>query len=139
MGHGRPALEQDGCRSAGRQSAYYRYRDSNEARREYDGFPTLLVVTTSAAAEARFAYQAYLAQQRHGTAPLSIFLTTNSRVEACHSGVLGPIWRSAAAPWADEPARVYWLPRLRRQDGTNSGARHPIRQTALTSHSSTAR
>jgi hypothetical protein len=121
---------------AAKLAAYYRYRDLNEARREYDGFPTLLVVTTSEVAEARFAHQAYLAQQRHSTAPLSIFLTTTSRIEAGPGGVLGPIWRSAAAPWANEPARVCWLPRLRRQDGAT---RNPIRQTALRSTISPAR
>jgi hypothetical protein len=96
---------------AAKLAAYYRYRDSAEAKREYDGFPTLLVVTTRAAAEDRFAYQAYVVQQRHCTAPLSVFLTTTSRIQACRDGVLGPIWRSPAAPWALEPARVCWLPR----------------------------
>jgi hypothetical protein len=67
--------------------------------------PTLLIVTTSERADARFAYQVYLAHQRHGGTPLSIFLTTTSRIEACPEGVLGPIWRSAVDPWAAEPAR----------------------------------
>jgi hypothetical protein len=39
------------------------------ATRDYTSFPTLLVLTTSAAAEARFACQAYLAQQRIGGTP----------------------------------------------------------------------
>jgi hypothetical protein len=91
---------------AAKLAAYYRYRDSAEAKREYDGFPTLLVVTTRAAAEVRFAYQADLLQQRHCAAPLSVFLTTTSHIQACREGVLGPIWRSPAAPWALEPSRV---------------------------------
>lgn len=95
---------------AAKLAAYYRYRDSAAAHREYVGFPTLLVVTTRSAAEARFAYQAHLAQQRYCTAPLSMFLTTTGHIQASRGGVLGPIWRSAAAPWAAEPARGFWLP-----------------------------
>jgi len=92
-------------------AAYFRYRDAGMAARDYSGFPTLLVVTTSAAAEARFAYQAYLMQERRGGTPLLIFLTTIGRIEGCPDGVLGPIWRSPAEPWAHEPARSCWLPR----------------------------
>jgi hypothetical protein len=90
--------------------AYYRYRDAGTAARDYDGFPTLLVVTTSAAAEARFANQAYLAQARHG-APLVIFLTTISCIEECRDGVLGAVWRSIAEPWTDRHVRICWMPR----------------------------
>jgi Replication-relaxation len=103
---------------AAKLAAYYRYRDSNSARRAYIGLPTLLVVTTSATAEARFAHQAHLAQQRHGGTPLRVFLTTTSRIEACPEGVLGPIWRSTAEPSAVDPARICWLPRPRIQRGT---------------------
>jgi hypothetical protein len=98
---------------AAKLAAYYRYRDSGDYRREYQSFPTMLLVTISEVAEARFARQAYLAQQRHGSTPLRMFLTTTGRITAHPEGVLGPIWRSAAAPWAVEPARVCWLPRLR--------------------------
>src|SRR5207253_7298735 len=38
--------------------AYYRYRDSGQAAREYDGFPTLLFVTTDLTAEQRIVEQA---------------------------------------------------------------------------------
>ena len=72
-------------------------------------------MTTSDAAEARFTYQAYLAQQRYGSMPLVLFLTTEGRMQVHPEGALGPIWRTAAAPWAVEP-RVCWLPRLLRQD-----------------------
>src|SRR6266851_3569242 len=61
---------------AAKLAAYYRYRDSSQSTRDYDGFPVLLVVTTSDVAEARFAYQAYLARQRRAAAPLLVFLTT---------------------------------------------------------------
>jgi hypothetical protein len=97
---------------AAKLATYYRYRDSGAYRRDYEGFPTLLVVTTSDAAESRFTHQAYLAQQHYGGMPLVIFLTTISRIEACKDGILGAIWRSASAPWTDKPARVCWLPRL---------------------------
>jgi len=98
---------------AAKLATYYLYRDSGTAARDYTGFPALLVVTTSAAAETRFAYQAYLAGQRSGAAELVVFLTTTSRIEGCPDGVLGPIWRSPAEPWAAEPVRICWLPRPR--------------------------
>ena len=101
---------------AAKLATYYRYRDSGAYRRDYAGFPTLLVVTTSDAAEARFTQQAYLAQQRYGGMPLVMFLTTEGRIHVHPEGALRPIWRTAAAPWAVEPARVCWLPRLLRQD-----------------------
>jgi hypothetical protein len=99
---------------AAKLATYYRYRDSGTAARDFKGFPTLLVVTTSAAAEARFANQAYLAQQRHGGAPLLIFLTTTTHIEACPEGVLGRIWRSADRLRSRESARSCWLPRPHR-------------------------
>jgi hypothetical protein len=45
---------------AAKLATYYRYRDSGAYKRDYQSFPTLLVVTTLASAEARFAHQAYL-------------------------------------------------------------------------------
>src|SRR5437764_6795978 len=39
--------------------AYYRYRDSGQAQRDYDGFPTLLRITTDSIAESRIAEEAY--------------------------------------------------------------------------------
>jgi hypothetical protein len=95
---------------AAKLETYYRYRDAGTAARDYDGFPTLLVVTTSAAAEARFACQAYLARERH-SAPLVVFLTTISRIEECREGVLGTVWRSPDEPWTDKPDRICWTPR----------------------------
>jgi Replication-relaxation len=118
--------------------AYYRYRVSRAAKSAYTGgFPTLLVVTTSATAEARFAFQAYLAEQRHGAAPLGIFLTTTGHIDACPEGVLGPVWRSVADPWAAEPARICWLPRLSQQRPTRPGREHllhPISHSGFTMH-----
>jgi hypothetical protein len=56
---------------AAKLATYYWYRDETYAR-DYRSVPTLLVATTSVAAEARFAYQAYLAQEHHAAAPLTI-------------------------------------------------------------------
>jgi Replication-relaxation len=95
---------------AGKLAMYYRHRDSGAYKRDYQSFPSLLFVTTSDAAEARFAQQARLAHEHHANAALSIFLTTSSLIEACPDGALGLIWRTAAAPWADRPARICWLP-----------------------------
>jgi Replication-relaxation len=91
-------------------ASYYRYRDTGAFKHDYQSFPTVLVVTTSADAEARLAYQVYLAQLRHAGAPLLVFLTTTCLIRACVGGVLGPVWRSASASWSHEAVRVCWLP-----------------------------
>jgi hypothetical protein len=94
-------------------AAYYRYRVSGQSTRDYDGFPTLLVVTTSDVAETRFAYQAYLAQQHHPAAPLLVFLTTLWRIQTHPESVLGPIWCTPGPnPWTYGQRRVRWLPSL---------------------------
>jgi hypothetical protein len=96
---------------AAKLATYYRYRDSGAYRRDYDGFPTLLVVTTSDAAEARFTHQAYLAQQRYGGMPLPMFLTTERRMQLHPEGPLGPIWRRPGPSWtAERSVRIGWLP-----------------------------
>jgi protein involved in plasmid replication-relaxation len=50
--------------------AYYRYRDSRQAQRDYDGFPTLLGVTTNPVAEYRIAEEAYRAWAMRNYDPL---------------------------------------------------------------------
>jgi hypothetical protein len=73
----------------------------------------LLVVTTSGAAEIRFAQQAWLASRRAGCSPLPMFLTTSDHIMAHADGVLGPIWRTPGPdPWTHQPVRICWLPRL---------------------------
>jgi hypothetical protein len=94
-----------GRKYAAKLRAYYRYRDSGQAARDYDGFPTLLVVTTDARAEHRIAEEASRASFVVGTQPLSILTTTTDRIEAAPEGILGPIWR---VPGTD--IRRYWLP-----------------------------
>jgi hypothetical protein len=76
---------------SGRAWARGRYRDSNQATRDYDGFPSLLMVTTSDAAKERFAYQTYQAGQRRVAAPLSEFLTTTRRIQTHPDGILRAI------------------------------------------------
>jgi hypothetical protein len=95
---------------AAKLAAYYRYRDSRRANMDYVGFPSVLVVTTRDAAEARFAREAYLASERHGGGRLPLLLTTTRRIEIHPQGILGPIWRTADTPGHREPARRYWLP-----------------------------
>jgi hypothetical protein len=91
--------------------AYTRYRDSVEAKRDYDGFPTLLFVTTQATAEHRIADEAHRDWIVRGTEALHILLTTTDRIRQHREGILGPIWRTPApARPGDEPERRYWLP-----------------------------
>jgi hypothetical protein len=109
---------------ASKLEAYYRYRDSGAAARDYAGFPTVLVVTTRAAAETRFAHEAHLAWLRRGGKPLPILLTTTHLIETHSEGILGPIWRTAASPSSEQSVRGYWLPArpFRRHPGSAKGS-----------------
>jgi hypothetical protein len=96
---------------AAKLAAYYRYRNTGAFRRDYETFPTVLLVTTSAVAEARFADQASLVADAHAGAPLKVLLTTSSRIQGHPEGVLGPVWRKPGLPRsARDCARGYWLP-----------------------------
>jgi hypothetical protein len=95
---------------AAKLDAYYRYRDSSGAGHDYAGFPVLLIVTTSEAAEGRFAEQAALAGQRQSRRPLSVFLTTTGRIRKHPDGVLGSIWRYPGWGPVRNEVRVCWLP-----------------------------
>jgi Replication-relaxation len=90
--------------------AYYRYRDSGNAATDYEGFPTLLFVTTDATAEHRILDQAYRAWFVRGTEALPVLVTTTRRISQHREGILGPIWRSPAAAPAGNAEQVYWLP-----------------------------
>jgi hypothetical protein len=87
--------------------AYYRYRDSGAARRDYDGFPTVLFVTTEAGAEWRMADQAHRVWFTRSGEPLPILITTTDRIREHDEGVLGPIWRTPGSE--AEVERRYWL------------------------------
>ncbi len=95
---------------AAKLATYYGYRDTGAAAQDYAGFPVLLVVTTSEAAEGRFAHQAYLAAQRHSGTPLSVFLTTGDRIRDDPNGVLGAIWCCPSLSPVERWARLSWLP-----------------------------
>ncbi len=91
--------------------AYYHYRDSGQASRDYDGMPTILFVTTSPSTEDRIAEQAYRAWFCRGTEPLRVLLTTTERISRHVEGVLGPIWRTPGDRSGNLGERGYWLPR----------------------------
>lgn len=93
-------------------TAYFVYRDSGEAARDYHGFPTLLFVTTSDAAEQRIAETARRVWDRHGGDPLPILLTTTDLITGQREGILGRIWRTPASGTDSScaPQRRYWLP-----------------------------
>ena len=96
---------------AAKLSAYYRYRDSGQAARDYNGFPALLFVTTQSSAEQRIAGAAYRASFIRGTEALPVLITTVNRIAGGHEGILGPIWRTPAPIGAtDSGSRQYWLP-----------------------------
>lgn len=87
--------------------AYYRYRDSGAASRDYDGFPALLFVTTQAGAEWRIAEEAHRIEFTRSTEPLPILITSTDRITGHAEGVLGPIWRTPGNK--AEVERRYWL------------------------------
>jgi hypothetical protein len=101
--------------------AYYLYRDSDVARRDYDGFQTLLFVSTEAGAEWRIADQAHRMWFARGSEPLPILITTTDRILQQEEGVLGPIWRTPGPEV--EVERRYWLtggpPRVRFEPNCN--------------------
>jgi hypothetical protein len=90
--------------------AYYRYRDSRQADRDYKGFPTLLFVTTRPHAEERIADAANRAWFLRGTEPLSVLITTTSQITCDPQAILGRIWRRPGQMGATAgDGRQYWL------------------------------
>jgi hypothetical protein len=90
--------------------AYYRYRDSRQADRDYNGFPTLLFVTTQPHAEERIADAASRAWFLRGTEPLAVLITTTSRITTNRQAILGQIWRRPGQIGATaDDERQYWL------------------------------
>jgi len=59
-------------------TGYYAYRDDGHA--DFNGFPTVLFVTTSAAAEKRIVAASERAWARFGGVPLPILVTTDERI-----------------------------------------------------------
>ena len=120
-----------GRRYAAKFGAYYRYRDSGEAARDFEGFPTLLFVTTDPLAEERIAEQAYRSWFTRGTEPLPILITTTARILAHQDGILGPIWRTPGqmSSGADSDLQ-YWLPGGAPR-GLFGAGREPVRTPEL--------
>jgi hypothetical protein len=85
--------------------AYNRWRSSGAYLRRHPGYPTLLVITTDAAAEERLARRVLDASAGQG-ARLPVLLTTEARVAGARDGLLGPIWREPV-----DRGRRHWLVR----------------------------
>ncbi len=85
-------------------ATYYAYWASGRFERDYDGFPTILVVTDVPGAEERLARAALEAAVGRGPA-LPLLLTCRWRIEHRNNphGLLGPIWREPAST-----ERRYW-------------------------------
>lgn len=75
-------------------AAYHRYRERGLYARDYEGFPTILVVTVPAA-EGRIAAVVRKAGIWRDP-PLPVLLTTRERLDGATAGMLGPVWRDAA-------------------------------------------
>jgi hypothetical protein len=116
-------------------AAYYDYRDSNAFTRDYDGFPTILVVTSDNTSEERIARSARAASVGRSQ-PLPLLLTCDWRIARDPSnpdGLLGQIWREPHDSFA---GRRPWL-------GHGSGARRgtqpPASSASLSSRGSNPR
>jgi hypothetical protein len=84
-------------------AAYHRYRPSDRAARDYDGFPTILVVTQGPGAEERMA-DAVMATDVGQVSRLDVLLTTVELLTRRGGGAFGKIWRSSSSD-----ARQSWL------------------------------
>ena len=72
--------------------AYHRFRERGQYARDYEGFPTILMVTVPEAEE-RIAAAARTAEIGRG-APLPILLATRELLGRDPLGMLGPVWRT---------------------------------------------
>jgi hypothetical protein len=89
-------------------AAYHVYLERRLYEREYDGFPTILMVTTRYGTEDRIAQAAREARAGRGSA-LPLLVTTAWRVlhdPRNPDGLLGPVWRTIDMP-ASSP-RLCW-------------------------------
>jgi hypothetical protein len=89
--------------------AYLAYARSGLAARDFQGFPTILFVTTSPAAEERIARVAARIWARMGYAALPLLTTTTERIRSDERGILGPIWR-CAGDFDDAPDQLQCWP-----------------------------
>ena len=95
-------------------TAYYEYRDSGAYQRDYNGFPTILMVTSATNAAERLIADAARSAGMGHPALLPLLLTTSWQLRNSRNpdGPLGKIWRTAASP-----ERRYW------QRGAGGGTR----------------
>jgi len=112
--------------------AYFRYGATGRFERDYNSYPTILVVTANNASEERIAHVARAAAVgQSGRLPL--LLTCLWRVNDpsnCH-GLLGCIWRELDAHFDD---RGHWLPETPDRGSARSltAVALPGRQTSTT-------
>ena len=110
--------------------AYYHYGMTGRFQRDYNSYPTVLVITADNAAEERIARVAGAAAVgQPGKLPL--LLTCRWRIEGATNshGLLGPVWREPEAAFNQ---RRFWV----RQ---SSGYRRPARGIVLSAHLDTNR
>jgi hypothetical protein len=92
--------------------AYYRYRDTGRFRRDYDGFPTILLVTAGTGSEERIARVLRAAETGQAAPPLPVLLTSVGWIESQAHGLLGPIWREPGSTqrrrWPVDRGTVGW-------------------------------
>jgi hypothetical protein len=89
---------------------YLAYLRSGQAARDYQGFPTILFVTTSPAAEERMARVAGRIWARTGYAELPLLTTTTARIRGDGRGMFGAIWRHIRECGDGLAERRSWLP-----------------------------
>jgi hypothetical protein len=110
-------------------SVYYDYRESRAYELDYNGFPTILVVTADNRSEERIARSARAASVgRPGSLP--ILLTCEWRINGDPSnpyGLFGPIWRAPSDRFED---RRFW-------PGAPAIAPVPNRASTMTSFATT--
>ena len=109
-------------------AAYHDYLASGRFARDYQGFPTILVVTTSNAAEERIARAVRAAAVGRGC-PLPVLLTCEWRIGADPrntDGLLGQVWRE---PGPDGAPRRAWVGEGASAGGLRLGA-NPEREPA---------
>ncbi|MCC6177445.1 MAG: replication-relaxation family protein [Chloroflexi bacterium] len=90
-------------------AGFYDYRDSRAFEQDYDGFPTILVVTTDSKSEERIARSARAASVGRALV-LPLLLTCEWRITGDPTnpdGLFGPIWREPHDAYA---ARRRWPP-----------------------------
>ena len=112
-------------------AVYYDYRDSRAYELDYDGFPTILVVTADNRSEERIARSARAASVGRPVS-LPILLTCEWRVHRGPSnpdGLLGPIWRKPVGAFGD---RQCWPSSRRLAPVGHTQDRAPPRSARMT-------